>query len=610
MPLSQNQVIELHGLLTEDPESRITGANYLFDLTESKKRVERPEQGLYWLTWFYQDLLNKNQRELAAILLWGATVANPNPRSVKIIWNALRTRRKVLAKGGGGQGKSYTAALDFLMQWSRDPHGTAIRLISTTTGHLKSNVWSTMVRRHGDAAIPLPGFVREAYIGVDINDLHGSITRVAIQPGTEGAALRGLHPIPRKKTHPLFGDLTRGFALLDEAEDIVDVVWKGVDNLTSTQNVWVYAAANPIDQSSEFGQRAMPLGGWQEFDREEDTVWEGQQGWHVIRLDPAKSENIVQNRIVHEGFLDPEGFRTYEAKGIDHPDYDTFARGRYPLSTAKYNVIPQYFVNDIKRICSFTQMPHNVASLDPAFAEGGDLAILTTGRYGPCNGYLSKDGEVIEKIDPPRWMLNIEQQFPLLRRKTQEMVEDVVEICSGLHVRPEWFVMDATGNATGVADLLEDPKVFGPILKVIWGGDATDRKILEEDKELASERYLRLTSEMWFAFARWIEFNYLKIHPTMQTQKLYTQLTARRYTQPRKNIRLVETKDEYKKNTKLSSPDEADSAIMLVHLCRMRGQEVPFVLPREEKPQRKTLWDEYFKRGEPEELEESIEWIN
>lgn len=605
--MNQSEIVQCHSLLSEDPESRIAAANYLFDLTRTKKRVEKPEEALGYLQLFYQSLLNEKQDELAALLLWGKDLFDPEPRAVKLVWNAIDRYRKILVMGGSAQTKTYGASAKYLMRWTRDPMYTTIKLVSTTGGHAKSNIYSTFVRLHAESAIPLPGLVRQDYIGMSTNDLHSSIAKVSIQPGDSGAAsMRGFHPLPRPKPHPIFGKMSFSIAIFDEAEGIPSGGWQGMDNFTATDNVQGYAATNPVNQSSEFGQRAMPTGGWQEFNREEDTEWEGQQGWHVVRLDPAKSENVVQKRMVFHGLMSYQGFQEYEAKGLDHPEYEIYARGRYPLSTAKYNVVPQYFVNDIKRICNFTMMPENVASLDPAFAEGGDLAILTTGRYGLCNGFLDTNSQIIEKIDPPRWMLNVEQQFPLLRRDTSDMTDDIIEICSNLHVRPEWFVIDATGNGTGVRDLLM--RKFGPILSLMWGEAATKTKILEEDTQNADELYDGLKSEMYFAFARWIEFNYVKIHPAMQTQKLYTQLTSIRYDQPKGRKRRVETSAEFKANTKMGSPDEASSVIQLVHLCRIRGQDMPAVIPKPT-PKTRNAYDFFRQPFEREEEGDSIEYV-
>lgn len=468
-----------------------------------------------------------------------------------------------------------------------------------------SNIYSTFVRLHRESIIPMPGIVRQDYIGLTTDDMHSAISRIAIKEGESGeSALRGFHPLPRTQPHPIFGNMSWSIAILDEAEGIPAAVWKGVDNIASTKNVEVYAATNPVDITSEFGMRAEPLdGGWGNFDREDDTEWEGQQRWRVVRLDPAKSENVVARKEVFPGFMDYGGYCDYEAKGPASPDYDTFARGRYPLVTIQYHIIPSYFLNGAKSTLHFIGQTENVASLDPAFEDGGDNPTVTTGRYGLCAGWY--DGKEFVKMEP-KWCLQIEQQFVLSRRDTADMTEDVIEICRDLHVRPEWFIMDATGNATGVRDLLK--RSFGEILALHWGEGATDRKIIEEDTQPAEELYNNIMSEMWFAFSRWLEFGYVRFSPTLDSKQLFSELTSRKYTRIGKIMRQAEAKKDFKKRNSGKSCDSADSAIMLVHLCRLRGEGQAAMLGPTKEKRKKTLWDDLNPYVELTE-EKSPEWV-
>jgi hypothetical protein len=108
---------------------------------------------------------------------------------------------------------------------------------------------------------------------------------------------------------------------------------------------------------------------------------------------------------------------------------------------------------------------------------------------------------------------------------------------------------------------------------------ATELKILEEDTEKANERYDGLVSEMWFAFARWVEFGYIKVAPMVQARELFHELSTRTYRQASKTLSRASSKQEYKSANSGRSPDFADSAIMLVHLARIRGQDRAAALP-------------------------------
>lgn len=475
-----------------------------------------------------------------------------------------------------------------------------------------SNIYSTFVRFHRESIIPMPGEVRQNYIGLDPNDLHSAICKVSIQPGETGeAALRGFHPLPRGYYHPTFGEMSCSIALLDEADGIPTGAWKGVDNISATPNVWVYAATNPTKQNGEFGIRAEPLdGGWGEWDRENSVEWEGQQGWWVVRLDPAKSENVMEREMIYDGFMDYPGFLTYEAKGTQHPDYDVYARGRYPSSTAQYNVIPSNILNIVVGDVNFIGSVENWGSFDGGYALGGDAAILTTGRYGLCDSFMNKKGELFEFA--PKMIAIAEQQFEIERvLKDGEpnsilMGDELIEIMTRLHVRPEYFVMDKTGNGLGVYDYLR--LAYGNILGVEWGEAATNLKILEEDSKTAEEQFYMIRTEMWFGCSIWMEYGNFKISPRMQTQKLFAQLGNRKYTYHSKTLRLVESKADYKKNNREQSPNEADSLIMVPQLLRTRTEGRPSMDLPPKRPKR-SLWDD-LRRSSPEQSEPRPAWVD
>lgn len=611
--MTQNEVIYVHSLVDKDePETYVEATNIMLEIMRESARVESKAEAVQALELAYHSWLSTDQYELAALLAWGDKLFNPRPKAVQLVWHELQVSKKILCMGGSAQTKTYGASVRTFMRWTEDPHYTTVKLISTTGGHAKANIYSTFVRLHKESIIPMPGEPRMNYIGMDPNDLHSAIAKVSIQPGESGeAALKGFHPLPRPKPHPKFGEMSYSIALLDEAGNIPYGAWKGVDNIAATQNVQVYAATNPVNQNDEFGTRAEPLdGGWSEWDREDAVRWLGQQGWIVLRLDPAKSENVVQKRMVYEGFMSYEGFLAYEQKGTNHPDYDIYGRGRYPAATAQYNVCPANVLNITVGTVNFLEEAENWGSFDGGYALGGDAAILTTGRYGLADNFMSKNGELFEF--PPKMIAIAEQQFDIPRiLKDGEpnsilMGDELLKILTGLHVRPEMFVMDKTGNGLGVYDYLRI--IYGNILGVEWGEAATNLKILDEDSKTAEEQFSGIRTEMWFGCSIWMEYGNFKIHPRVQTQNLFAQLGNRKYTYVSKSLRLVESKADYKKNNRDQSPNEADSLIMAPQLLRTRTEGRPTMgLPPRRKP--RSMWDE-LRRSSPEPSEPRPAWVD
>lgn len=587
--MTREEICEVHNLVNlESPDTYISSAKHLLSLMGQKAEDGiSPDQGKALLSALFYSLLDANQYVEAALLAWGKIKFNPEPDEVQRLWNIFLNYSKAIVLGAGGLGKTYNGVVFELLDWCRDPAYTNKKIISTAEGHAKSNAWSTLLDFHGTAIVELPGKTGADSIVLKPKMLQAAMQIIAIPQGDDGKGrLQGFHPLPRPNYHPRFGELTRVGAFIDEAEKVPIGLWTGIDNLLTGENefgsVTIAAVTNPEDTSSPLAQRAEPVNGWDSIDIDEDFEWTSRQGWKVIRLDAAKSENVVQKRQVFPGLTTYEGYMNLVKLGVNHPRYFTFGRGFYPRGNVEYNIVaPGYLGEHSKKIFNFVSQVENIASLDPAFAEGGDEAIMTTGRYGLSDGFIGG-----ERFDP-RPCLQIEQQFPMQKGNTLVMADEIMTMLRRLRVRPEYFIMDKTGNALGLYDTLR--MKFGDIAGVMWSEESTDRKILQEDSEIASDRYKLIVTEMWFALARWLEYERVKFSPIMDTHKLFGQLTGRKFSPRGKRYR-VETKVEYKSHSGGSSPDEADSLIMAVHLIRIRQGERPSIMP-DRHPKFSTDWD-------------------
>ena len=272
------------------------------------------------------------------------------------------------------------------------------------------------------------------------------------------------------------------------------------------------------------------------------------------------------------------------------------ARGRYPLATAQYNIIPSIYLDASKGKYVWANTPTPIGSFDPAFEAGGDMPIFTAGLYGKASAWINLSN-VEEKFKTDRWVVQVEQQFPIEKGDYFGMGDSVIKACKGLGIRPEWFITDRSGNATGLYHYLR--MTFGQIMGQQWGEAATEKKILDEDTETAHDQFPNVISEMWFAYSIWLELGYLKHAPLLQTGPmhgkklgLFGQLEARKYDRVRKTMRRAQSKDDYKAENGGESPDEADSAIQLVHLVRQRAETSILVAPNATKAIPRTRWQQ------------------
>jgi hypothetical protein len=280
-----------------------------------------------------------------------------------------------------------------------------------------------------------------------------------------------------------------------------------------------------------------------------------------------------------------EGYLNYYRKGPTHPDYYTFGRGAWPEGATEFNVTPSYLFNSAVGVYTWGQGEvYPIASFDAAFAAGGDSPIMTTGKYGKAVGF-TPHGQSYIAFARPINVIQLEQQFMIRKDNTLVMAQEIMNYLIPLGVRPEWFIMDRTGNAHGLHDTLL--MNFGAIMGVQWSEAATDKKILQEDSQTAEERYDGVVSEMAFAFTKWLEFGYIKIAPMMNATKLIAQATGRKYFYSGRGLQRVQSKEDFKVDTGGQSPDEYDSTIMLPHLIRIRQSQNAAMLPDHPSAQRR-----------------------
>ena len=518
----------------------------------------------------------------AARILWGVSLFDPRPTAVQLIFDFLGEVSQGIIIGASSLGKSYSTSAWMLLDWIRDPEYTCVKCLSTTAGHLHSNVFSTLHRLHAEAVIPLPGTRLQGFIGLDSKDRYSAIERVSVRDGEDGAAaLKGFHPIPRRKRHPVFGWFSRVRGFLDEAEDIPQGVWSSVGNLLSSkhgpESVKIIGAANPRTVTSIMASLAEPTKGWGQLDLDEDYIWRSKDGWDVLRLDGAVTENVVQGKVVYVNFLTAEGYDNFALKdGGESDDYFTFARAAYPLKGHQSGVMPPILFDGAQGDYIFRTFSVGAAGIDLAF-EGADKAKMAVGRYGEVTGFrFHRTGQTID-FKRVFWAAQVDQIIDLKKLLTLDQAKQIHGLLSTLMVQPEWVLLDKGGNATGVYDDLRQlwsPKVKG----INFGENASHIKITEQDGDFPWEIYENAGTEMYFAVARWLEHGYLRFGPHVDLSIVQQQFTRRRVKSvgkgpTEKQRKRLEKKPDYKKRYRNESPDDADSVCLFLHSIRLNGKE-------------------------------------
>lgn len=522
----------------------------------------------------------------AAALLWPKTLFNPEPISTRQVWDTWESSGQFLLQGAASMSKSFSVGVRLLLEWVRDPEYTTIKVLGPSEDHLQNNLFSHLVELHQNASMKLPGLVQSLFIGINTRARRGSISGVVVPLGRKSAAkLQGSKRFPRKVPHPVFGERSRMFVFMDEVNKIPPGIWTDVDNLlanseTDVRGFKVGGAFNPQDQGDAVGVRAEPEFGWEEFDLDVHYSWKSKRGWDVLRLDALKCENIVQDRVVYPGLQTKEGMDKIirNSGGYNTPGYFSMVRAAYPPKGQAFSVIAQGLVNTAKAEVLWASSPIPCAGGDVAL-EGIDRACMALGEWGLARGLrlpassLFPEGQEIlfsrKGIAAFKHILLLKKLVELPSGDTVVMSNQIRDFCRRAGVRPEWLCVDRTGNGAGVHDHLKS--YWSSLVKgVNFFEAASNKKIFVEDEKTPHEEYARAVSEMWFATAKFLEFDYLKFDPDLDISKLGGQLCGRLFV-PGPTAK-VESKKDYTSRGN-ESPHEADAVVLLVHGVRMESDQ-------------------------------------
>ena len=482
--------------------------------------------------------------------------------------------------GAGAQGKSYTIAAWAYLDWFRDPTQTCCKVLSVNLEHAKRNVFAHIQNFHRQASIKPPAKVTATSIQMGDDDKQG-IHLMTIPIGESGAGrLRGFHPVPRSEEHPAFGRLSRIRVILDEAEEIGEGVWEDVDNILSTisdtEHVRIVAATNPKDRNSKFGIRCEPIGGWSKFDVESSEYWRSNLGWNVLRIDGAKTENVMTRQEQFPGLLTWGGYQRYISLGENAPTYWTMARGAFPEIGTFDRIFPPMILDKMRGSLDFIGPTSTVAGCDLAM-EGGDQALMTIGRFGMARGWsLHSDGKMM-LFQKPKVCLQIDSQIPLSKLDSVAQADQIAKLCKDLSIQPHCLAVDRTGLGTGVHDLLCHLLGRG-VHGVNYGSSPTSMPITLESVEKPGDLYDGIVTELFFAARTLAEHDFVKCFSSCFTQSFMRELGDRRYKQVSKVKVRIESKKEYK-NRGNPSPDFADSFCLCVHAFRCNLEGTATILP-------------------------------
>lgn len=497
--------------------------------------------------------LAKGDYRTAAKLMWPWYIQNEWSDR---IWKAIETYPNLCIMGHGSATKTFISSIYFLCDWLRWMSQTALIITSDTIPSMDRRIWADFKTLWSKSRINLSKMASivdsKRMIRRDINDSKNAVHGIAAESDDAQSKIQGLHT---KRIRVVFDEADNPYA---------SSIWSALSNLGTSGDLRFVALANPRDKNSEFGNHCEPVDGWDSINPETDFEWKSKLGCHVLRLDGLESPNLAAGEDKFPFMLTNKGVNDIiERKGKASQEWWTYVRGWYPPEGLIKNIFSGGIVSKAmqNKITWYTTKTA-IASLDPAF-EGGDNCSL-------CLGFMGRMAD-----NPERTAVEA-SEFITIKRKDMDKTlgfdyaDQIVAILKDRGVEPKHFTIDVTGTQGPFADIIEH-KLGKGMLRVRFGASATDRRVTNEDRGVARERYKNLVTELWYVAREWCRMGlvYIKDPP----RDLRIQLEARRYelkgkdAQSGREVIMAEPKVDMKERG-LSSPDEGDAFCMLINLAR------------------------------------------
>lgn len=509
-----------------------------------------------------------------------------NPWSEEIV-DAFCDHRYVAAGGCAGSTKSETSALWILISFLSDARNTLGIVISTSLKEARKRIWG-YIEDFARAVPTLPlkiissqGVIRYRTGETLLSD-RCSLSLVAAERKQEKEAVGKLIGMHNHNVIVVADELSELTASL------LEYALPG-GNLTSNPKYQFIGLSNPNSYFDPFGQFWKPKLGWTSI-TVEDERWETIHGIG-LHFDATKSPNILAGRVIYP-FL-PTAQKIEDARkaegGVNSIRFWRMIRG-FICPTGQEDLI--YAQSDIVKFrgeepATWGDYPvTRCAALDPGFTNGGDRSIVYFGSLG-----FTKDG--IKALNYDEYIELVEDVTNKTENRSYQIARQFKEACEKRGILPQHAAVDATGAGAPFCDVV-DVVWSRSILRVKFGGRASDLPVSLTEPVPGKERYYDRVTELWYAGKELLRQGQLKgISPQMALE-----MSTRKYgTIGAEKKIYAESKEDMKARSK-QSPDVADAGFILLDLCRQRLGFVAHYMPGQNS-RRRTAWRNVRKKFMP-----------
>ena len=483
-----------------------------------------------------------------------------HPWAEEIIKAAIENKY-VAVGGAASSGKSHTMAAWGIINWLAKPDETLVLLTSTTLREARKRIWGSVISlMHGLKKDDAPFKIRDSIGNVAyINDQGTLFERAGL------SLIAAEKSKTREAVGKFIGIKQKNVILIaDELSELSEAILNaGLSNLSKNPSFSLIGMSNPSSRFDAFGVWSEPKDSWENINIEVDDTWETKWGGKYIRLDGERSPNVLAGENKYPWLPTEEKLQEdAELLGRHSRGYMRMVRAIFFDSEETETVYTEAELvkSGAMGKPEWRGKPVNIAGFDPAFTTGGDRSIIYFGEVG-----VDKTGQfaclLTEAVQ-----INDDATNKAVPRSYQ-IARLVKEHCDKRKVTPSNFAIDATGAGQPLADVLATE--FGEdILRVSFGGKASDKRVSSKSKEVGTDLYFNRVSELWFVGKE-----------LCRTKQLYginaelaKEITSRHYDVIKNSSHLkmkLEPKLSYKGRFG-QSPDLADAAFLCLDLARQR----------------------------------------
>jgi hypothetical protein len=426
------------------------------------------------------------------------------------------------------------------------PYDTMVLVTSTTLKDSRKRIWGS-IRDYWQAAPALPG------------KLVDSMGLIRFEDGTGGTSDKSgitLIAAEKKKEKEAVGKLIgfknkRVIVIADEMPELSESILEAsASNLSLNPEFQFIGIGNPASRFDAFGILAKPMNGWQSISPLEDE-WQTERGL-CIRFDGERSPNVLTGKLIYPWIVTQAKLDEAKARfGENSLAYYRMFRGYWAPTGDEDNIYSEAEIVSAQadQPAIWLEEPTRVAALDPAFTNGGDRSVLFFGNYG-----ISREG--IPTLAFTHYELLQDDVTNKKQTRSEQIVRQFWDKCEQNGVLPEHAAFDASGAGGPFGDIV-DMVWSRDVLRVQFGGKASDLPVSATDNTPSCDRYVNRVSELWFGAKELIRNGQLK----GIDKELAKEMCARKYSTDKGTaLRMrVESKIDMKGRTG-QSPDIADSA--------------------------------------------------